>query len=72
MLSWSLVAETSKKVTVNVPADVLARARAITGRGVTDTIVEGLRELDRQRQRSILRGLKGRVHFQLDLMKTRR
>jgi len=64
--------ETSKKVTVNVPAAVLARARAITGRGVTDTIVEGLRELDRQRQRSVLRSLKGRVHFQLDLQKTRR
>ncbi len=64
--------ETSKKVTVNVPAAVLARARVITGRGVTETIVEALRELDRQRQRSILRGLKGHVQFQLDLEKTRR
>ncbi len=64
--------EASKKVTVNIPADVLSRARAITGRGVTETIVQGLQELERQRRRTTLRGLKGRVRFELDLKKTRR
>lgn len=62
----------SKKVTVNIPAEVLARARTITGRGITETIVEGLIELDRQRKRSTLRALRGRVRFELDLEKTRR
>ena len=62
----------AKKVTVNVPAAVLLRAQTITGRGITETIVEGLLELDRQRKRSALRALRGGVRFQLDLEKTRR
>jgi hypothetical protein len=61
-----------KKVTINVPAEVLERARTITGRGITETIVEGLLELDRQRKRSALRALRGRVRLELDLEKTRR
>jgi hypothetical protein len=64
--------EAIKKVTVNVPAKVLDRARAITRGGITETIVEGLIELERSRQRSALRSLRGRVQFRLDLDKTRR
>ena len=65
------MSEASKKVTVNVPSAVLARARAITGLGVTETIVQGLKEIERQRQRSALRALRCRVRFELDLEKTR-
>jgi hypothetical protein len=61
-----------KKVTINIPEDVLARAREITRRGITETVVEGLLELDRRRKRSALRALRGRVSFELDLQKTRR
>ena len=71
MLSW-LMSAPLKKVTINIPAQILDRARTITGRGITETIVEGLLELDRQRKRSALRALRGRVRFQLDLEKTRR
>jgi hypothetical protein len=66
------MAEASKKVTVTIPTKILERARALTGRGITETIVEGLRELERQRDRTALRALRGRVRFQLDLEKTRR
>ena len=59
------------KVTVSLPAATLRRARAITGRGVTDTIRAGLEALDRQARRSALRALKGRVRFDLDLERTR-
>ena len=61
-----------KKVTVNVPSQVLERARTITGRGITETIVHGLLELDRQHKRSVLRTLRGRVRIELDLEKSRR
>jgi hypothetical protein len=71
MLDWPMPAPL-KKVTVNIPGPLLDRARTITGRGITETIVEGLLELDRQRKRSALRGLRGRVRFELDLEKTRR
>jgi len=61
-----------RKITVNVPSDVLDAATRITGKGVTATVVEGLAELRRREMRSALRGLKGRVRFQLDLEETRR
>jgi hypothetical protein len=66
------MADTVKKVTVNVPSQILERARTITGRGVTETIVQGLIELDRQQKRSALRLLRGRVRFDLNLAETRR
>jgi hypothetical protein len=66
------VAEPLKKVTVNVPARVLENATRITGKGITPTIIEGLRELERRAKRSALRALKGKVHFELDLEETRR
>jgi len=60
------------KVTVSLPTATLRRARTITGRGVTGTILAGLEALDRQARRSALRALKGRVRFDLDLERTRR
>ena len=63
---------TAKKITINVPTDVLERAIAVTGKGITDTVVEGLIELRRRDMRSALRRLKGKVHFELDLRETRR
>ena len=61
-----------RKVTANLPVDDLSRAQQITGRGVTATLVEGLRALDREAARTALRGLRGKVRFDLDLDKTRR
>lgn len=60
------------KVTVSLPTAVLRRARGITGRGITDTILAGLEALDRKERRNALRALKGRVRIDLDLEKTRR
>ena len=62
----------AKKITVNVPSDVLATATRITGKGVTDTIIEGLYELKKREQRSALRRLRGKVRFELDLEATRK
>ena len=60
------------KVTVNLPTETLSHARALTGKGITATIVEGLEELERRAHRSALRTLRGKVEFQLDLARTRR
>jgi hypothetical protein len=62
----------AKKVTVNLPVEVLARARKITGKGITETIVEALSELERSRDRQALRALRGRIRFELNLKETRR
>lgn len=62
---------TVRKITVNVPADVLDDATRVTGKGITETVVEGLLELKRREKRSSLRRLRGKVQFDLDL-ETRR
>lgn len=66
------MAEPVKKVTVNLPVKLLDRAKQTTGLGITETIVAGLEELERQRKRSALRGLRGRVRFELDLDESRK
>jgi hypothetical protein len=63
---------TVRKITVNVPADMLEDATRITGKGVTATIIEALGELRKREMRSALRRLKGKVRFDLDLETTRR
>jgi UPF0288 family protein (methanogenesis marker protein 3) len=64
--------ERVRKITVNVPADVLENATRATGKGVTLTVVEGLREIERRAKRSALRSLQGRIRLELDLEETRR
>jgi len=61
-----------RKITVNVPEEALQTALRVTGKGVTPTVVEGLRELERRQKRSALRALRGRVRFELDIQETRR
>ena len=61
----------TKKVTVILPADILENAQRLTGKGITGTLLDGLRELERKEKRSALRKLKGKVRFELDLDVTR-
>ncbi|HVR02838.1 MAG TPA: hypothetical protein VMT47_11950 [Polyangia bacterium] len=61
-----------KKVTVNLPEDVLANAQRLTGKGITSTLLEGLAALERRALRSALRQLRGQVGFELNLERTRR
>ncbi len=66
------MADAVRKITVNLPVDDLDRAMRITGKGLTPTLLEGLREIERSAKRSALRKLRGKVRFDLDLRKTRR
>jgi hypothetical protein len=61
-----------RKITANIPEDILANALRLTGKGVTLTLVEGLKALDRHSRLSSLRQLRGKVRFDLDLDRTRR
>ena len=61
-----------RKVTVNLPEDLLARAMRITGKGITETRLVGLHEVERRARRSALRRLKGKIRLELDLEETRR
>lgn len=61
-----------RKVTVNLPAKALDAAMRVTGKGLTPTLIEALGELERRSKRSALRGLRGKVRFELDLEESRR
>jgi hypothetical protein len=61
-----------RKITANIPEDILTNAQRLTGKGITLTLVEGLKALDRGARRSALRRLRGKVAFDLDLERTRR
>jgi len=56
-----------RKVTVNIPVEILEQATQMTGQGITSTVIAGLRELEKRAKRSALRNLKGKVRFKLDL-----
>ena len=59
--------EARQKITVLVPADLLARARAATGQGITATVREGLRMAESRTAYQRLRELRGKVEFSIDL-----
>lgn len=60
------------KVTVELPAELLARARKTTGEGITATIRRGLELVASARAQEQLRGLRGRVKFSINLADLRR
>jgi len=59
------------KVTVELPADLLERARRSTGEGITSTIRRGLELVASARAQRELAGLRGKVKFTLDLAASR-
>ena len=54
-----------RKITVEVPADDLARAQAYTGEGVTETVRAGLRRLASMKAQEALLKLRGKVKFSM-------
>lgn len=58
--------EARQKITVDVPADLLAKAQEATGRGVAATVREGLRMVATRTAYQRLRELRGKVEFSID------
>jgi hypothetical protein len=71
MLVWVLVSSravrAAKKVTVEIPPDLLRRAQRSTGEGITSTVRKGLELLAASRAYDELRKLKGRVRLSTNL-----
>ncbi|MXY68852.1 MAG: hypothetical protein F4Y47_09870 [Acidobacteriia bacterium] len=63
--------EARQKITVNVPADLLAKAQEATGQGVAATVREGLRMVAARTAHQTLRELRGNVEFSVDLDRLR-
>jgi hypothetical protein len=56
-----------RKITVEVPQDVLEDAQAFTGQGVTETVREGLKRLASIKVQQELRNLRGTFKFTVAL-----
>ncbi|MCL4818636.1 MAG: hypothetical protein KJ067_05825 [Vicinamibacteria bacterium] len=62
----------TQKVTIEVPADLLRRARRSTGEGITATVRRGLELVAARNAYEELRKLRGKVDLGLDLEELRR
>jgi hypothetical protein len=54
---------TSRKITVEVPAELLEKAQEASGEGITQTIRTGLQLVAASRAYARLRQLRGKVRF---------
>ena len=62
---------TARKITIQLPVDLLRKAQRSTGEGVTATIRRGLELVAAERAQEELRRLRGQVTFSIDLKKLR-
>ena len=60
-----------KKITLEVPDDVLRKATAVTGEGITPTIRKGLELVAASGAYAKLRSLKGKIQFRVKLAELR-
>jgi hypothetical protein len=56
-----------RRVTANLPAELLDQAMRVTGRGITETIVEGLERVKRADAYRKAIALKGKVQITVDV-----
>lgn len=57
----------TRRITANLPDDLLEEAMESTGKGITDTLVEGLELVRRARAHRKAMALKGRLTLDVDL-----
>jgi len=62
MVYWTVM-ETARKITVEVPPDLLERAQKASGGGITQTVRTGLQLVAASRAYARLRQFRGRVRF---------
>lgn len=57
----------TRRITANLPDDLLEEAMETTGKGITDTLIEGLERVLRARAHRKAMALKGRLALDIDL-----
>ena len=56
-----------RRITANLPERLLEEAMEVTGKGITETLVEGLRLVRRARAYEKAMALRGKVNLSIDL-----
>jgi len=60
-----------KKISTNIPEQLLKRACSVTNLNQTDALIAGLRELIAQHEREAIVDMKGKVRIDLNIDKIR-
>jgi hypothetical protein len=60
-----------RRITANLPEDLLREAMRVTGAGITETLVEGLRRVRRARAYERAMALRGKIDLDVDLGESR-
>jgi hypothetical protein len=66
-----IVCMATRRVTVTLPGDLLESAQEVTGKGVTETIIEGLQHIQRRRFHTRALRLCGKIRLDIDLDESR-
>jgi len=61
----------ARRITANLPEDLLRDAMRVTGEGITETIISGLSLIRRTRAYDQAMRLKGKVRLTIDLDESR-
>lgn len=60
-----------RRITANLPGELLREAMKVTGKGITDTLVEGLDQVRRSGAYKTALALKGKIKLDIDLERSR-
>ena len=66
-----MVQSATKRVTVNLPDALLREASEVTGKGITETLIEGLQVIARRRAHAKAIALRGKLDLRIDLEESR-
>ena len=61
----------NKKISTNIPEELLQKACDLTSLNQTETLIAGLKELIAQHEREAILDLKGKIKFDLNLEEIR-
>jgi hypothetical protein len=61
----------TRRITANLPKDLLQDATAVTGKGITETIIAGLELVRRSKVRTRAEALRGKLTLDVDLERSR-
>lgn len=60
-----------KRITANLPEELIRQATSVTGKNLTDTLIEGLRMVKRTAAFEKAQKLKGKLKLEIDLETSR-
>jgi hypothetical protein len=70
-INVSIAVMTARRITANLPGNLLDEAMEVTGKGITETIIDGLEQVKRRRALARALALRGKLRLDIDLDRSR-